>query len=189
MHQQILSWLLRAIVSWSAIVPASDLGRATEVRTQAAEDILLVAYDPLEPPFYTGPYARANTAILIASIAALESRFLERIIRGHCQPYECDGGHAVGLMQVHPGPYGIRLLSNGKAEQCRYTSLVRYDDSCLTIQELAQDEIGQIRAGLHILRTQGFRAFTRHEEMRRQANEWMQRHPPPVTDKDAEVKE
>jgi hypothetical protein len=178
---KIVAWILLAVNAWgSSPVPAADRQRTGELRGNIAEDMVAVAFDEREPPLYKGPLARALTALTLTSIASLETRFDERVIRGDCKPWQCDhsGGvfHAVGLMQVHPGPHGLRLIGT-KAEQCRSDS-----DDCRTFEDLAQDEIGQIRSGLHILRTQGYGAFSPAAKAREQVSEWLVKHPVPVTD-------
>jgi hypothetical protein len=187
MNPAIVAWLLLAINAWGAApIPREEREQVAAYRRQVAEDVAAVAYDPNEPSFYSGPYGRASTALTIVSIAALETRFVERIALGHCRPKECDHGKAVGLMQAHPGPHGMRLWRNEKpvAEQCGADSA-----ECWDVQDLAQDPVEQIRAGLHILRVQGFGAFTRASDMRAQAVEWMGKHPPPVADALATLRE
>jgi hypothetical protein len=174
----IAAWLLVAITAWGAApIPAAEAAHTAEVRRAIAEDFVAVAYATDEPPIYAGSTGRAVTALNLVSIAALESRFLERILLGHCHPGECDGGKAVGMMQVHPGPYGLHLSSDGKAAQCRATSLY-----CIDAQEIVADWTLQIRAGLHILRTQGWSAFSPSAAAREQAAEWLAKHPPPLND-------
>jgi hypothetical protein len=174
----ITAWLLVAIGTWGAApIPKAEAAHTAEMRQQIAEDFAIVAYAADEPPIYAGPTGRAVTAINLISIAALESGFVERILLGNCRPYECDGGAAVGMMQVHPGPYGLRLSSDGKAARCNATSLY-----CIDSQEIVSDWTLQIRAGLHMLRTQGFSAFSPSVKARAQAAEWLAKHPPPLLD-------
>lgn len=181
---KIVGWLLLAVQAWGAPVRKDARAEADADRMQIALDIASVVYDPAEPPLYRGPDGRARTGMLLASIGALETRFVERIVRGHCHPHECDGGLAVGLLQIHAGPFGIAYRGTG-AMQCTAKS-----DECLSAADLARSVPDQVRMGLHILRTQGLSGFTGEgaEEgpaataRRAQAEGWVKAHPPPVLD-------
>lgn len=181
MLNELVSWLLLAINAWgSSPVPASEREHVATVRQRVAESAAAVAYDVDEAPYYEGPNGRAITAINLVSMASLETRFEERIILGHCRTWaplhECDSGKATGLLQVHLGNHGMRLIG-GKEEQC-----ARDAPDCLTKADLNGDETAQLRFGLHVLRTQGWKAWPKHLDARAQAAEWMRKHPPPLTD-------
>jgi hypothetical protein len=190
MNPAIVAWLLLAINAWGASpIPAKERDQVAAYRQRAAEEFAAVAYDPDEPPLYRGAYARALTALDTVSIASLESRIQERIARGDCRRWECDhndkgSATAVGLMQAHPGEHGLRFLPAGKAERCG-----RDAADCWKIDELAASDREQIRAGVRILRTQGYGAFARSGDARAQAVEWLAKHPPPVADANAWVAE
>lgn len=42
-----------------------------------------------------------ETGLALVATAAIESRFREKIERCHCERWECDGGRAFGLYQLH----------------------------------------------------------------------------------------
>lgn len=176
---QVATWLLSAVSAWGGMVPAAEREHTLAFRQQLVEDVASVAFDPAEPPRYAGPYGRSLTALALLSITALETRFRERIMLGHCKTHECDGGHAVGLMQAHPGDHGLRLLGT-KAEQC-----LSDDDDCLTAGDLVEGgAMLQFRVGLHIWRAQGIEAYSPGPAAIEQATAWALKHRPPVTDAD-----
>jgi hypothetical protein len=173
----ITAWLLTAISAWGAApIPPSQQPRVDEVRSRVADSIIAVAYDADEAPLYQGSHGRARTALLLASIEALESRFLERILSGHCIKPECDNGRAWSGFQIHLGPYGLRFVSGGKAAQC----LVKAPE-CFGAQELTDDWVLQARAGLAIYRTNP-RQFSTWASAVSQSNTWYGAHAAPVTD-------
>jgi len=176
----IVAWLMVAINTWAwAPVPASQAARAAETRARAADSIVAVAYDVDEPPVTHGAWARARTALLLASIESLESRFLERVLNGHCAKPECDNGAAWSGFQIHLGRHGLRLTGDGKATQC----FIRAAD-CFGAQELTDDWTLAAKAGLHIYRTEP-RQYSTLAPATQQAKEWLRAHPVPV--EDAEV--
>jgi hypothetical protein len=180
-HAAVVAWLLMAINAWGAS-PAPAGESTDEVRQHAAESIVAVAYDAYEPPVYQGAHGRARTAVLLASISGLESRFAENVIAGHCYSWQCDShngvAQATGLMQVHAGRYGVRLVGDGAA------LCATFGADCYLAQELVANVSLQVRAGLHIYRTQGPRAYTTGLAAIRQANEWVATHAPPAADVD-----
>lgn len=170
---QITAWLLLAIEAWAAVPRQPN---ADEIHERVAEAIVAVAYDQAEPPVYQGDYGRARTALLLASIAGLETRYLERVITGHCVPGECDNGHAFGMLQQHVGRFGVRLVG-GRAALCFVAA-----SDCYSAMELVDDLTLQVRVGLHVYRTQGVRAYTPGLKAQAQANLWIVAHAPPATD-------
>lgn len=177
-HAAVVAWLLSAINAWGAApLPQTEAAHAEEVRGRTADAIMAVAYDAEEPPVYQGHYGRARTALLLASIESLESRFLERILNGHCRPDECDSGHAVSGLQIHMGRYGIRLIGD-KAAQC----LVPMAD-CYRAAELVDDWVLAERIGIHIYRTNPSQYSTVLPALR-QATAWVAKNAPPALDDD-----
>lgn len=175
----ILAWVLKAVVAWGASpVPAEERARAEEVRQRVAESVYRVAYDDDEPPIYRGAFGRARTALWMVSIGGEESRFLERILTGHCRPRECDHGVATGAMQVHLGPHGMQLL------ELTERLCGRADRDCYTRDDLFDDWSLQFRAAIHVYRTsgQGPMAWTRWQRASADAAAWYARNPPPATD-------
>jgi hypothetical protein len=61
---------------------------APEARDRYAGDIAAVVED-------------TDTAMALVATAAIESRFRAKIERCHCERWECDGGKAFGLFQLH----------------------------------------------------------------------------------------
>jgi hypothetical protein len=193
---KVVAWLLAAVNAWGASpIPIDERDTAADTRAAVASDMASVAYDSDEPSLYPREVAgRAHTALLETSIAALESRFRADIISGHCKSFECDPQRnaktgkiepmAVGLLQIHAGLFGIRLVG-AKAVRCD-----RRGEDCLTAFDLARDEVAQIRVGLHLLRTQGLAGFTGEGTVegpvsaarRQQADDWLAKHPAPATD-------
>jgi hypothetical protein len=173
----ILAWVLMAVNAWGAKpIPQDEVARVDEVRQRAAESIYQVSYDVDEVPLFQGNHGRARTALLLTSIEALESRFLNRILTGHCIKPECDNGRAWSGFQIHLGPHGLRFLPGGKAAQCFVRS-----PECFGAQELTDDWSLQTRAGLAIYRTNP-RQFSTWLEANSQANAWYAKNPPPATD-------
>jgi hypothetical protein len=176
----ITAWLLVAIQAWgSAPIPPSQQPRVDEVRSRVADSIIAVAYDADEAPLYQGSHGRARTALLLASIAALESRYAENVITGHCYEWQCDrhGGvvQATGLMQIHAGSYGIRLVGD-RAALCGRAAV-----DCYTAFDLLDSLTVQVRVGVHIYRTNP-RQFSTWASAVSQANGWCGAHAAPVTD-------
>ena len=190
-----IAWFLLAINAWgSSPIPKAEQERVSQVRQRVAEAMFSVAYDPDEPSIYTRDerHGRAHMGILLVRIAALESGFDELLIAGKCKPHRCDNGKATGMMQIHTGEWGIRLVGD-KARRCEkkdFFDQVAVGTVCLQPKELVKDEETQIRMGLHILRTQGLSGYlgegTEEGEVsalrRIPANRWMIEHPAPVTD-------
>jgi hypothetical protein len=172
----ILAWVLLAVNAWGAKPLPPEEQRVDEVRQRAAESIYQVAYDADEQPIFRGNYGRARTALWMVSTAGEESRFLERIINGHCRPGECDHGAATGMMQVHVGQFGMRLLGD------KETLCGRKTVDCWTRDDLLNDWSLQVRTGLHAYRTQGPGAFTRWQRSSADAAAWYAKNPPPATD-------
>ncbi|MDE2102691.1 MAG: hypothetical protein KGL39_35935 [Patescibacteria group bacterium] len=188
---QIVAWLCAALTHWTPMPRGKLADAVVEERLVVARALVDVAYDPAEPPLaeFRGPDARARTALLLGSIAAHESGLLPRLAEGRCLPGECDHGKSFGLMQVMLGAHGIALIPGGGYRHCT-------DDTtgCLTAAELAGNVPAQIRAALHLLRSDGLRSYTGEagaedapSARRRQvaAELWSMRHPVPA--KDAEV--
>jgi len=174
----ILAWVLMAVNAWGAKPLPPEEQRVDEVRQRAAESIYQVAYDADEAPIFRGNYGRARTALWMVSNAGEESRFLERIITGRCRPGECDHGAATGMLQVHLGPFGMRLVGDREA-WCGRRAV-----DCWTRDDLLNDWSLQVRAALHVYRTPGQseRAWTRWQKARDDAAAWYAKNPPPATD-------
>ena len=93
------AYLLAAMAAWSplALHHYAESESATEARYQAiAQAIADVALDPSEAPLFAGADGRVRTAVLLASIASLESGFRADIATCHTNG---DHGRAWGLFQ------------------------------------------------------------------------------------------
>ncbi len=120
------------------------------VRLEAARSIAAVAYDMSEPPLPGWKkHARARTALRLAIVAAHETGLRPRLVKGTCRPGECDGGKAVGTMQIHPGEHGLRLVGTG-VRSCDSGDASGGD--CYDRADLLADQELTMRVALHILR-------------------------------------
>lgn len=124
------AWILSAMMAWVPPVQQWKEGevRASDRYAAIAQDIAKVALDPEEAPLFEGPQGRAQTALLIASIASFESFFRFDVDSGKVQG---DHGKSWCLMQVQ--------VHGKTAEGWRGTDLVGDRQKCL-------------KAGLHIMR-------------------------------------
>lgn len=184
----LIVWLVAALAHWAPAPPGTLHDAVVEEQTIVATALVDVAFDPSEPPlrmFGASPDARARTALLLGSIAAHESRLLPRLAAGECRRYECDGGAATSLMQLHLGTYGVELLPSAGFRYCD-----SHSEGCVTAKALAGNESLQMRTALHWLRQGGLGRYTGEGDAdapaarrRRVAAElWAMRHPPPRID-------
>ncbi len=105
MHLAIVAFIVAAMHSF---VPTSnhasyETRETTEARYEAvADDIATIVLDEAEAPLFKGEAGRAQTALLLASVASYESSFNAVTARGgSLTPGDNDGGRAVGLWQTH----------------------------------------------------------------------------------------
>ncbi len=107
-------YIATALHAWE---PFSTLQEAV------AHDIVRAVLDPGEEPLFAGDDLKVQTAVLLASVETHEGHGMRYVDSGFCNDPKqkdnpllknggCDGGHAVSLFQIHPGP-GIVLLDNG----------------------------------------------------------------------------
>jgi hypothetical protein len=103
----LIAYLLAAIVTWS---PPSDhdyyeLREETLDRyASIARDIATVALDPAEAPLFGGPQGRAQTGLLLASVAFYESGGFRRDVDlGLGNRARGDSGRSWCLMQINIG--------------------------------------------------------------------------------------
>ena len=118
---QIITWLVAAMF---AFAPARESERPRY--TEIASDLAAVAFDEAEAPLFTGESGRAQTAIVLASIAAHESTFRKDVEEGRARG---DSGKSWCFMQLN--------LVNGKSVEG------------WTGEQLAADRTLCFRAGLH----------------------------------------
>jgi hypothetical protein len=172
MQATLVSWLVAAMLSWTPNQGKSE--ERTALLQSIAEDIVSVVYD--DAPIFRGRYAHAHTALLVASVGALESRFEPRIQQGHCRKGECDGGHAYCYMQIHPeaGMTGAELIASQR--------------TCFQVGLL------MIRRALRLSGGKNLRAYTGEtgedapssSARMKLARDFLAAHPPPVADADFE---
>lgn len=113
---------------------------------QIANALYEVAYDPNTKPLFVGGTGRASTAATVLAIAFFESGFAHDVDVGPCYrgkpgtPFfkRCDGGLAVGLMQVRV---------DGDT-----TSQLMHGVEGLTRAEVFSDRKSMFRIGLHMVR-------------------------------------
>ncbi len=188
----IVIWLAALLTSLTPDLPneyksGRTLDEAQELainaRLQVSVEIVEVAYSEDERPLYTGPFARAQTAALLASIAGFETRLRPRIRMGHCLPNECDHGEAVSIMQIHPGKWGMRLTDTG----FRYCASI--SDGCDGFPELIAHEQLAVKYALRKLRQNGLASYTGEgfqgpvTKLRREtAARWVAERTPPMSD-------
>lgn len=171
MQAALVSWLMAAIISWTPNQGKS--GERMELLQSIADDIVSVVYS--EAPVFHGRYSRAHTALLVASVGALESRFDPRIQQGKCRRGECDGGHAYCFMQIHPeGMSGQELIASQR--------------TCFRVG------LSMIRRALRRSGGKDIRSYTGEtgedapgsEARMKLARDFLATHPPPVADEDFE---
>lgn len=112
MLQILTAYLVIAMTAWVPAenhawyqTPEQTAGHYQDI----ASDIVEVAMDPDEIPVFDGPDGRAETALLLASIASWESAFNQRTDEGKSiRKGDNDGGKAVGIWQTHwrGNPFG-----------------------------------------------------------------------------------
>lgn len=124
------SWLLGAMVAWSPpeghIKEGADAARARY--DSIAHDLAAVVMDPAEAPLFEGETGRAQTALLLASVASSESDFRKDVDTGKLRG---DSGRSWCVLQIQVF---------GKTPQ-QWTG-----------QDLIEDRKRCFRAGLSVLR-------------------------------------
>lgn len=107
----VVSWLVSAMVAWSPLeqphrAPENQetIEEAARRYTEIAQAIATVAYDPERPPLVRDEeFARAKTALLLASIASYESGFLRSVDFGLGKRGRGDYGRSHCMMQINLG--------------------------------------------------------------------------------------
>ncbi len=126
----LVSYLVSAMLSWvplyaqTAESKEDALGRYESI----AQDAAAVAYDDREAPLFSGPNGRAQTALLMLSIASYESSYQKAVDDGTGLG---DHGHSFCLMQIR---VGVGVTREG-----------------WTGQDLVSERARCFRAALHIL--------------------------------------
>jgi hypothetical protein len=138
-----VAWLAAALLHFTP--QPETVARRVEVQGVARE-MLATAFDDNEAPLYAGASARSHTALLEASVASLESQLRWDVQQGHCRKSECDGGDAVGFMQVQPGPTGLFLTDIGTWGYAK-----RDTQTVITAKDML-DPMTNLKVGLHFIR-------------------------------------
>lgn len=124
------TWLLGAMIAWSP--PEAHIKEGKEAALARydtiAHDLAAVALDPSEKPLFDGPTGRAQTALLLAAVASMESDFRKEVDTGKLRG---DSGRSWCILQVQVW---------GKTPE-QWTG-----------QELVDDRKRCLRAGLHVMR-------------------------------------
>ncbi len=103
----LMTYILSAMMAW-APVAGHDYYASREDTTERyeaiAHDLAEVALDPEEPPLFGGPQGRAQTALLMTSIAFFESGGFRRDVDlGFGPRSKGDSGKSWCLMQINVG--------------------------------------------------------------------------------------
>jgi hypothetical protein len=129
----LVPYLVAAMTSWVPLynhAPTEQIDEARARYESIARDAATVAMDDDEAPLFDGPEGRAQTALLMLSIASYESGYRKRVDDGRVLG---DSGHSFCLMQIRVGRGVTREGWSGK--------------------DLVTDREHCFRAALHILRT------------------------------------
>jgi hypothetical protein len=100
--QDLVTYLVAAMTSWVPLhAQVSESAEDSAARYQSiAQDAVSVAFDESEQPLFWGPEARAETALLLLSIASFESAYRKGVDEGTVLG---DHGHSYCLMQIRVG--------------------------------------------------------------------------------------
>jgi hypothetical protein len=126
----VVTYLVAAMTTWVPLYAHAEPKEETQARYDAiAHDAIEVAYDESEAPLFPGPSGRAQTALLMLSVASLESSYRKSVDDG---TRKGDHGRSFCLMQIRVGD-GVTADGWSGAD-------------------LVSDRTRCFRAGLHILR-------------------------------------
>jgi hypothetical protein len=141
MHSKLILWLSAAMLRWMHVdTMPNEAAKAVLVAhyRDVAADASEVAFDPAEPPLFSGDLGRMKTASLIVAVAGLEGAYQDKILG--------DKSQSACMMQIHlPGSSRIALKGDGFAYS------VSPADS-YSKADLNADRKACLRVGLHILR-------------------------------------
>jgi hypothetical protein len=99
--EDLVSYLMVAMTTWVPLHAHPEPQDETTARYESiARDAVAVAYDDTEEPVFGGPHGRAETAVLMLSVASLESAFRKTVDDGVGRG---DHGRSYCLMQIHVG--------------------------------------------------------------------------------------
>jgi hypothetical protein len=101
--ESLVTYLVVAMVAWVPPYahPRTESSADVQARYESiARDLSEVALDEAEAPLFLGPDARAQTALLMLSVASFESSFQRAVDEGERRG---DGGRSYCLMQIRVG--------------------------------------------------------------------------------------
>ena len=130
--ESLVTYLVAAMVAWVPFYahPHSEPSADVQARYESiAHDLSSVVLDGSEAPIFDGPNARAETALLMLSVASFESSFRKTVDDG---VHRGDGGRSYCLMQIRVG-HGVTREG-------------------WTGSQLIEDRTRCFRAALHMLR-------------------------------------
>jgi hypothetical protein len=126
----VVTYLVAAMTTWVPLHAHAEPKEDTLKRYDAiAHDAIAVAFDESEAPLFPGPNGRTQTALLMLSVASLESSYQRPVDDG---TRKGDHGRSVCLMQIRVGQ---GVTGDGWSGF-----------------DLISDRTKCFRAGLHILR-------------------------------------
>lgn len=148
----LMMYVLGAMMTWVPLAEhAPEDVEVTGARYYAvAKSISEVALDENEAPLFPGEDGRARTALLLASIASLESTYTRLIVEGSALG---DHGAAWCMMQVHPSG-GIVLIGDSYdyVKHRDQAWLLEHKEDVVTGWDLARDKNTCVRTALHMAR-------------------------------------
>src|SRR5579859_6955591 len=101
--ESLVTYLVAAMVAWVPLHAHAPTEAPEDVRARyesIAHDAAVVALEQNEAPLFDGPDARAETAVLMLSVASFESSFRKTVDDGVGRG---DRGRSYCLMQIHVG--------------------------------------------------------------------------------------
>lgn len=97
----VITYLVAAMTTWVPLHAHAEPKEETAARYDAiAHDAITVAYDESEAPLFGGPNGRAETALLMLSVASLESSYQKSVDQG---TRKGDHGRSFCMMQIRVG--------------------------------------------------------------------------------------
>jgi hypothetical protein len=117
--ESLVTYLVAAMISWVPLYaqPSTESPATSQQHYESiARDVASVVLDDAELPLFEGPDARAETALLMLSVASFESSYHVKVDEGG---HRGDNGRSYCLMQIHVGDgktregwTGSELISN-----------------------------------------------------------------------------
>lgn len=150
MHSKLILWLSAAMLRWMHVDTLPDeAAKATFAAhyQDVAKDASEVAFDPAEPPLFSGEHGRMKTAALMLAVAGMEGAYHDKTLGDHSQ--------SACMMQIHlPGSSRISLKGDDFAYAAGESASAGADPAPTSYSkaDLNADRKACLRVGLHILR-------------------------------------